>query len=67
MQSARQEPSDFARQAAAVPMGRGPSLDELSRTIRWIIATPSLTGQLIALDGGQHLAWQTPDVIGVGE
>lgn len=65
--SARQSPDDFARQAAAVPMGHGPRLEEFGRTIRFLVESPSITGQLICLDGGQHLAWQTPDVIGVGE
>ena len=66
-QSARQEAADFERQSAAVLLGRGPALAEIGRTLRWLIDTPSVTGQLIALDGGQHLAWQTPDVVGVGE
>lgn len=67
LKSARQEEADFRRQSDAVPLGRGPDLAEFGRTIRWLLETPSVTGQLIALDGGQHLAWQTPDVIGVGE
>jgi len=65
--SARQSPDDFARQAAAVPLGFGPRLEEFGRTIRYLVETPSITGQLICLDGGQHLAWETADVIGVGE
>ena len=55
------------RQAAAVPLGFGPRLEEFGRTIRFLVETPSITGQLICLDGGQHLAWETPDVVGVGE
>ena len=43
-------------------MRRGAGLDEFGRTIRFLHQTPSITGQMIALDGGQHLAWQTPDV-----
>ncbi len=65
--SARQSNDDFARQAAAVPLGFGPRLEEFGRTIRFLVETPSITGQLICLDGGQHLAWETPDVVGVGE
>jgi NAD(P)-dependent dehydrogenase (short-subunit alcohol dehydrogenase family) len=67
MMSTRQTVEDFARQAAAVPMGAGPRLEEFGRTIRFLVETPSITGQLICLDGGQHLAWATPDVVGVGE
>ncbi|MDP2121819.1 MAG: SDR family oxidoreductase [Hoeflea sp.] len=63
----RQDADDFARQAAAVPLGRGPDLGEFGATIRYLHEARSVTGQMIALDGGQHLAWQTPDVTGVGE
>ena len=63
----RQNADDFARQAAAVPLGHGPDLAEFGATIRYLHEARSVTGQMIALDGGQHLAWQTPDVTGVGE
>ncbi|KJS08420.1 MAG: short-chain dehydrogenase [Hoeflea sp. BRH_c9] len=63
----RQSASDFARQAASVPLGHGPDLAEFGATIRYLHAARSVTGQMIALDGGQHLAWKTPDVSGVGE
>lgn len=63
----RQKDSDFARQAAAVPLGRGPELSEFGATIRYLHGARSVTGQMIALDGGQHLAWETPDATGVGE
>lgn len=60
--SERQAEEDFCKQIAAIPMKRGPSADEFGRTIRFLFDTPSITGQMIALDGGQHLAWETPDV-----
>lgn len=60
--SERQSPEDFDRQVAALPLHRGPAPDEFGRTIRFLFDTPSVTGQMIALDGGQHLAWETPDV-----
>lgn len=63
----RQKADDFARQAEAVPLERGPDLSEFGATIRYLHAARSVTGQMIALDGGQHLAWETPDVSGVGE
>lgn len=59
--SRHQDAATFERQKAAVPLGRGPTLDEICRAIRFILETPSMTGQMIALDGGQHLSWQTPD------
>lgn len=63
----RQKDGDFARQAATVPLERGPDLAEFGATIRYLHGAQSVTGQMIALDGGQHLAWETPDVTGVGE
>ncbi|MBD8891417.1 SDR family oxidoreductase [Roseibium litorale] len=65
--SPRQSESDFARQKEAVPLNRGPEPSEFGATIRYLWSAPSVTGQMIALDGGQHLAWQTPDVTDVGE
>lgn len=67
MQSTHQLGDDFSRQAAAVPLGYGPRLEEFGRTIRYFVETPSITGQMVCLDGGQHLAWETPDVVDVGE
>ncbi len=60
--SPRQSRSDFERQAASLPLGRGPALEEFGRAVRFLADAPSITGQMIALDGGQHLAWKTPDV-----
>lgn len=58
--SPRQTEEQFARQVGSVPLRRGPSLDEMAATLRFILATPSMTGQMIALDGGQHLNWASP-------
>ncbi|MBL8582896.1 MAG: SDR family oxidoreductase [Rhizobiaceae bacterium] len=60
--SARQDEAAFAAQVAALPLRHGPALDEFGATIRYLWAMDSITGQMIALDGGQHLAWQTTDV-----
>lgn len=65
--SKRQSADGFARQQAAVPLERGPSLDEICAAARFILEADSMTGQMIALDGGQHLAWRTPDVTDIGE
>ncbi|ABR59639.1 SDR family oxidoreductase [Sinorhizobium medicae] len=58
----RQDPRDFQAQVEALILRRGPALDEFGRAIRFLFDTPSITGQMIALDGGQHLAWETPDI-----
>lgn len=65
--SERQTPEEFDRQQAALPLGRGPELGEFGATIRYLFGASSVTGQMIALDGGQHLAWQTPDVADIAE
>ncbi|MDO8605737.1 MAG: SDR family oxidoreductase [Phaeospirillum sp.] len=57
--STRQTGAQFAAQVAALPLARATSPEEVCRTIRFLLATPSITGQMIALDGGQHMAWAT--------
>ena len=39
--------------------------EEIAAALGFILDAPGLTGQLICIDGGQHLGWQTPDVLGV--
>ena len=65
LRSIHQSDEQFARQAAATPLGHGTSPDEIARAVTFILDQPAMTGQMIALDGGQHLAWRTPDVIDV--
>lgn len=55
--SPRQTAAQFAAQCAAVPLKRGSSPEEIGRAAIAILALPSLTGQMLALDGGQHLQW----------
>lgn len=63
----RQSETDFQAQLSGLPLRKGPELAEFGATVRYLYDTPSITGQMIALDGGQHLAWQTPDVTGMAE
>lgn len=60
--SERQRPEDFQAQVDSLPLKHGPSLDEFGRTIRFLFDTPSITGQMIALDGGQHLIWHGTEI-----
>ena len=55
--SARQSAAQFARQAASLPLRHGADPDEIGRGVLAILALPSMTGQMLALDGGQHLNW----------
>jgi NAD(P)-dependent dehydrogenase (short-subunit alcohol dehydrogenase family) len=65
--SARMDQAEFDKQARLTLLGRGTSPKEISAAVQFILSQPSLTGQMIALDGGQHLVWQTPDVTEVTE
>ncbi|WP_428487696.1 SDR family oxidoreductase [Rhodopila sp.] len=57
--SLRQTEAQFARQSASVPLGHGTSPAEVAYAVRSILCLPAMTGQMIALDGGQHLQWDT--------
>lgn len=59
----RQSAGDFARQSAAVLLGRGPTPEEIAGAVLFLARAESVTGQMIAVDGGQHLAWQTADAL----
>ena len=65
MQGARQSREHFANQRAATVLERGADPDGINRALGFFLDAPDVTGQLICVDGGQHLAWQTPDVQGV--
>ena len=55
--SLRQSPEQFARQCELMPLHRGTSPQEIAAAMRFILSAPAMTGQMIALDGGQHLGW----------
>ena len=55
--SPRQTDAQFARQSAATPLRRGSRPEEIVAAVRFLLAAPSITGQMIAVDGGQHLGW----------
>ena len=55
--NSRQTQAQFDRQARSVPLQRGPALAEIGRAVLAMLELRSMTGQMIALDGGQHLQW----------
>lgn len=55
--NARQTQEQFARQAESVPLRHGADPEEIGRAVIAILALPAMTGQMLALDGGQHLQW----------
>jgi len=62
MVNARQSQADFARQREATVLGRGAEPQDVCDAVRYLLEASSVTGQMIAVDGGQHLIWRTPDV-----
>jgi NAD(P)-dependent dehydrogenase (short-subunit alcohol dehydrogenase family) len=67
LRNAQQSQAQFQRQQESVPLRRGPSSGEVARAVRFIIDSPSMTGQMIALDGGQHLGWAQSLQDGAGD
>lgn len=61
--SIHQDAESFAREAAATPLRRGASLDDICDAALFLVGARAVTGQMIAVDGGQHLAWRTPDIV----
>ncbi len=65
LQGGRQTAEAFARQRAATVLQRGANPADICAALGFFLDSPAVTGQMIAVDGGQHLAWQTPDVMDV--
>ncbi|RJE85779.1 SDR family oxidoreductase [Paracoccus onubensis] len=62
---ARQSPEHYAAQRAATILQRGADPKDIIDTLGYFLDAKAVTGQLICVDGGQHLCWQTPDVQGL--
>jgi NAD(P)-dependent dehydrogenase (short-subunit alcohol dehydrogenase family) len=58
--SPRQSARQFLDRCQKMPLRRGTSPDEIAAALRFILAAPAMTGQMIALDGGEHLGWAQP-------
>lgn len=61
--SIHQSEAEFAAEAAATLLGRPGSPGAVAAAVRWLVDAELVTGQMIAVDGGQHLAWKTPDIL----
>ena len=61
----RQSPQQFNDQRARTVLQRGANLGDITAALGYLLEAPAVTGQLICVDGGQHLAWETPDVVGL--
>ena len=62
LKNPRQSDADFDRQRDATILQRGADPADICAAVRYLLSAPAVTGQMLAVDGGQHLIWQTPDV-----
>ena len=65
--SPRQGADEFAKQSETLPLGAGPRPEDIAAAVTYLATASRVTGETIAVDGGQHIAWKTPDVWGVEE
>lgn len=65
LKGGRQSAEHFDAQRKATISGRGSNPEDIVGAMEFILKSPALTGQLLCIDGGQHLGWMTPDVLGV--
>jgi NAD(P)-dependent dehydrogenase (short-subunit alcohol dehydrogenase family) len=65
LQGARQTAEHFAKQRAATILQRGADAPEVCAALGYFLDARSVTGQILMVDGGQHLAWKTADILGV--
>lgn len=65
LRATRQSAAHFAAQRAATILKRGADPADITAALGYFLDAPAVTGQMLCVDGGQHLGWQTPDVLGV--
>jgi NAD(P)-dependent dehydrogenase (short-subunit alcohol dehydrogenase family) len=65
--NSRQAEEDFRKQVDATILGTGSPPECVTAAIAFLLDAPAITGQVLAVDGGQSLVWQTPDVVGLSE
>ena len=62
----RQSEAHFAAQRAGTVLHRGADASDVAAALAYLLEARTVTGQMIAVDGGQHLGWRTPDIVGRG-
>ncbi len=53
----------FSREIEGVPLHRAVAPDEIAATVLYLAKAKGVTGQIIAVDAGQHIGWRTPDIV----
>ncbi len=61
--SAGQGEAGLAREAAGTLLGRAIRGEEIADAVAFLAGARNVTGQIICVDAGQHLAWRTPDIV----
>lgn len=56
--NAWQDNETFARRSAAMPLGHGVTPEEVADTVLFLARASSVTGETVAVDGGQHIGWR---------
>jgi len=64
MRAPRQSERHFTAQRANTVTGRGSNPSDVTAALGYLLEAQAVTGQLICVDGGQHLGWRTPDIQG---
>ena len=64
LKNKRQSEKHFKKQYLATPLRRQVEVEQVCNAVDFFIKNKSITGQVIALDSGQSLNWQTPDIMG---
>jgi len=67
LRNARQSQADFQHQCEASLLQSGSPPSEVIDAVLFLLKSNAITGQILTVDGGQHLGWQTPDIIGTSE
>ncbi len=67
LQNTGQTAEEFEAESKATLLGRGSPPETILQAARYLLAAESVTGQMLAVDGGQHLTWRTPDLIYGGD
>lgn len=65
LQGGRQSAEHFERQRQATILQRGSNPADITAALGYFLDSPGVTGQLLCVDGGQHLGWKTPDILGL--
>lgn len=64
LKGAKQSEEQFAHQRANTVLQRGSNPEDITAALGYFLDAPAVSGQLLAVDGGQHLGWETPEILG---